>query len=195
MLVLVGAVVQSLREDPESLSDFAFAPIEFVTLQGNSLDVTQVAVKYRQVFAPYAASYLWNELKNAFIANDTSNYFRGKSLPFDVAVFLNRTAFSLGYGTGGSYVAEAYVIGGVAGVVVISLLIGAGLHILYRLSRSALSLFVVAMILPEILGMPRGQLLDWFSVLLRSAISIALLGLGWAFYRFLGSRQEPVVAQ
>jgi hypothetical protein len=47
------------------------------------------------------------------------------------------------------------------------------------------SLFVVAMMLPEVLLMPRGQLLDWLSVLLRSAISIAILALGWVVYRFL----------
>jgi hypothetical protein len=183
VLVLVGAVVGALREDPESLSTFAFAPIEFVTLQGNSLDVTEVAVKYRQVFAPYAASYLWTELKNAFVANDTTNYFRGRWLPFDVSVFLNRAAFELGSGTGGSYVAEAYVIGGLTGVVLISLLVGAGLHLLYRLSQNAIALFVVAMILPDVLGMPRGQLLDWLSVLMRSAISILILACGWLLYR------------
>ena len=192
LLVLVGAVVQVLREDSEGLSDFAFAPIEFVTLQGNSLDVTEVAVKYRQVFAPYAASYLWTELKNAFVANDTTNYFRGKWLPFDVSVFLNRTAFQLGHGTGGSYVAEAYVIGGLAGVVLISVLIGAGLHFMYRLSQNAFALFVIAMVLPDVLGMPRGQLLDWLSVLLRSSISILLLFLGWELYHFLvWSRHTP----
>jgi oligosaccharide repeat unit polymerase len=191
MLVLVGAVVQSLREDSESLSDFAFAPIEFVTQQGNSLDVTEVAVKYRPMFAPYAASYLWNELKNAFVANDTSNYFRGKSLAFDVPVFLNSNAFSLGHGTGGSYVGEAYVIGGLSGVAVISLLIGAGIHLLYRLSANALSLFVVAMILPDVIMMPRGELLDWLSMLLRNGISIVLLVLGWELYRLLIWHRPP----
>ena len=193
VLVLVGCVVESLREDSDSLADFAFAPLEFVTLQGNSLDVTEVAVKHRQVFAPYAASYLWNELKNGFIANDTRNYFRGKFLPFDVSVFLNRSAFALGHGTGGSYIGEAYVIGGLFGVALISLLIGGGLHLLYRLSQNTLSLFVVAMILPDILGMPRGQLLDWLSVLLRTSIAILLLVLGWAFYRFPMSGQRSAL--
>jgi oligosaccharide repeat unit polymerase len=193
MLVLVGAVVQSFREDELSLSDFAFAPIEFVTLQGNSLDVTEVAVKYRPLFAPYAASYLWNELKNAFVASDTSNYFRGKSLAFDVPVFLNSNAFALGHGTGGSYVAEAYVIGGLAGVALISLLIGIGLHLLHRLSQNALSLFVVAMILPDVFTMPRGNLLDWLSVFFRNGISILLLVLGWKLYElFITAR--PVSA-
>lgn len=184
VLVLVGDVIQSLREDT-SWAEYAFAPVEFVKLQGNSLDVTSVAVKYRDVFRPYIASYLWTEVQNAFVANDASNYHRGKSLVFDVPVLLNRETFSAGYGTGGSYLGEAYVLGGMAGVAVISLLIGCGLHGLYRLSGNAFWLFVVAMIFPEVLGMPRGQLLDWFSVLLRSFLSILILGFGWMLYRIL----------
>ena len=192
MLVLVGAVVQSLREDTGSLSDFAFAPIEFVTQQGNSLDVTEVAVKYRHVFAPYAASYLWRELQNAFVASDVRNYFRGRALSSDVSVFLNAPQFAQGHGSGASYLAESYVIGGLAGLVLISLMIGYLLHFLYRFSRHPLFLFIVAMILPDVLSMPRQQLLDWVSVLLRSAVSVLLLLAGWQLYKLLFSiRQTP----
>jgi len=188
-LVLVADVIQNLREDAE-ISSYAFAPLEFLKLQGSSLAVTEVSVKYRRVFAPYAASYLLHELQNAFVANDTSNYFRGKALAFDVPVLLNPDAFSLGRGTGGSYIGEAYVIGGAAGVIVISLLMGAGLHLLHHFSRNALSLFVVAMILPDIFIMPRGELLDWFSVLMRNAISLVLLAMGWGLYRLLTSIRQ-----
>jgi len=185
VLVLAADVLQSLRDDSESISSYAFAPMEFLKLQGSSLAVTEVAVKYRRVFAPYAASYLLNELQNAFVANDTSNYFRGKALAFDVPVLLNPEAFSLGRGTGGSYIGEAYVIGGTGGVVLISLLMGGGLRLLHYFSRKPLSLFVVAMILPDIFIMPRGELLDWLSVLLRNAISLVLLAAGWGLYRLL----------
>jgi len=105
-------------------------------------------------------------------------------------VLLNPDAFSLGRGTGGSYIGEAYVIGGAAGVIVISLLMGAGLHLLHHFSRNALSLFVVAMILPDIFIMPRGELLDWFSVLMRNAISLVLLAMGWGLYRLLTSIRQ-----
>jgi hypothetical protein len=149
------------------------------------LDVTEVVVKYEARFAPHVASYLWNELQDAFVARDVRDYARGRRLSYDVTVFLNSTAFSRGMGTAGSYLAETYLLGGLAGVVVFSLLIGGGLHLLYRLSRNMVSLFVVAMMLPEVLLMPRGQLLDWLSVLLRSAISIGILALGWILYRSL----------
>jgi uncharacterized membrane protein YccC len=47
------------------------------------------------------------------------------------------------------------------------------------------SLFVVAMVMPEVILMPRGQLLDWLSVLLRSAVSIVILVFCWLLYRTL----------
>ncbi len=182
-LILAGDVFQSLREDSDSLSTYAFDPLQFVTTQGNSLDVTAVAVKYRSLFAPYGGSYLWNELQNAFVPIDYQHYFRGRELSEDVPVLLNAAAFSMGYGTAGSYLGEAYVIGGLVGVVLISTLIGFGLHGLYRLSGNALSLFVVVMILPDVLGMPRGDLLDWLSGLFRTALVVVFLALGFLLYR------------
>ena len=193
-LMLVADVIQTVRGDSEhAIENYAFLPVEFLAVQGVSLNVTEVAVKYREVFAPHATSYLFHALQAAFIASDTSNYFRGKGLATDVSVFLSPEAFSLGHGTGGSYVGEAYVIGGVGGVVAISLLIGYGLHLLHHFSRNPLLLVVVAMVLLDVLVMPRGNLLGWLSVLLRNAISILLLVLSWALYRFLTLiRQTPV---
>jgi hypothetical protein len=183
VLLLAGAVVQALREDSDSVTTYALDPVKFVNLQGNSLDVTATAVKYRSIFEPYAGSYLWQELQNAFVPHDYQHYFRGRELSQDISGLLNSAAFAMGYGTAGSYLADAYVIGGVAAVVTISLLIGGGLHLLYRFSSSAPSLFVVVMILPEVLGMPRGNLLDWLSVLLRTALLVSVLGVGWLLYR------------
>jgi oligosaccharide repeat unit polymerase len=194
-LVLVGDVIQTLREDTDTtLSDYTFAPLEFVRLQGNSLDVTSAAVKYRSVFAPYAGSYLLHELENAFVASDTTNYFRGKSLAFDVAVLLNADAFSNGRGTGGSYIGEAYVLGALPGVLIISLLIGCGLQFCHRASQDRRSLFLLALVFPDILTMPRGNLLDWLSVLGRALLSIAILVVGWQLFRgLLWLKQTPRV--
>ena len=186
VLLLVAAdLFQNLRDDPGSISKYTFLPAQFLLLNSNGLDVTATAVKYRHNLAPFALSYLWYELGDAFVAADQRDYFPGKRLSFDVTVLLNRTAFASGYGTAGSYVGEAYVIGGIAGVTIASLLIGLGLRVMYKLSSRPFSLFIVAMVLPDVLSMPRGQLLDWLSVLFRSAISIALLAVGWELYRLL----------
>jgi oligosaccharide repeat unit polymerase len=183
-LLLVGDVVQALRENSGGVAQYTFAPIKFVMIEGTSLEVTETAVQYRSVFTPYALHYLFNDLQNAFVSSDVTNYFRGKSLAFDVPLLLDRRSFNGGHGTGGSYLGEAYVLGGTASVVVISLLIGAGLHYLYRLSKNALSLVIVALILPDILLMPRGNLLDWFSALLKYIILCFGLALGWLLFTF-----------
>ena len=193
LLILGAEVIQNIREDADSASRYSFTPVQFLVLNGSSIEVSAVAIKYRQIFAPHVGSYLWHELQSAFVASDASNYSWGKALAFDMSVFLNPAGFSLGYGTGGSYLAEAYVIGGLAGVVVISLLIGFGLRLLHHFSASSLSLFVVAMILPDIAFMPRGGLLDWLSVLARNAISIFLLLLGWQLFRLVD--QHPANTQ
>jgi oligosaccharide repeat unit polymerase len=185
LAILVADFSPAYRSDPGDTANYTFAPLEFVTLQGNSLDVTAVAVKYRSVFAPYSGAYLLNELRDAFVANDVSNYFRGKELAFDVPVLLNRDAFTGGNGTGGSYIGEAFVIGGLGGVIVVSFLIGGGLHLLHCFSKNPYYLFLVAMILPDIIFMARGNLLNWISVLLRSLISVAMLVLGWWMYRLV----------
>jgi hypothetical protein len=184
LLAIVAAdLFQNLRDDPRSISKYAFVPGQFLTLNFNSFDVTAVAVKYRHELGRYVYSYLLYELADAFVSPDVHAYFPGRRLSFDVTVLLNPIAFDQGYGTAGSYVAEAYLIGGVGTLIAISLLIGAGLHVLHLLSRNALSLFVVAMVLPDVLSMPRGQLLDWVSVLVRNGISVGLLVVGWKFYQ------------
>jgi hypothetical protein len=52
------------------------------------------------------------------------------------------------------------------------------------------------MVLPEFINMPRGDLLDWLSVLARAFLLVAVLGVGWSVYRVLvwlkqGTRGSP----
>lgn len=184
-LFLAGSVVLALREDSDTPFLYALDPIRFVNLEGNSLDVNEVVIKYRDIFSPYTASYLWNELQSGFNPHDVQHYFRGRTLGHDVTVLLNPHALARGYGTADSYIAEEYMIGGTLAVAVISLLIGLALHLLHRFSSNAIGLFLTLMVLPDFINMPRGDLLDWLSVLARAILLIAVLGVGWNFYRVL----------
>lgn len=125
VVMLLGAdLFQALRADSDALSSYTFAPIEFVKVQGNSFELVEVVVDAKNIFSPFAASYLWNELQDAFVARDAADYARGRRLSYDATVFLSPVAFSQGQGTAGSYIAEAYLLGGLYGVIIISLLIG-----------------------------------------------------------------------
>lgn len=192
VLLLVADVIQTVRTGSEDFSTYAFVPVEVMASQGISLNVTEVAVIYREYFSRHVASYLFHDLLAAFEVADASNFSPGRRFDADMAVFLNPDIYNAGYGTGGAYVAEAYVAGGVLGVVVASLLLGAGMHLLHTYSRSALGLFLVAMLLPEIFYMPRGALLGWISVTIRNSISVVLLVAGWWLYELLCSiRRTP----
>jgi hypothetical protein len=77
------------------------------------------------------------------------------------------------------------MVGGVAAVVLISLLIGYGLHLLYRSSQNVFALFIVVLLLPDVLSMPRGDLLDWLSVLMKNLLFVLVLAIGWKMYSVL----------
>jgi hypothetical protein len=127
------------------------------------------------------------ELTNAFVASDASNYYRGRALGFDISVLLNSELFESGHGVASSYLAEAYVGGGMIGVILVSVAVGMGLHGLYKFSGRARLLFLFAMSLPDVLLMPRGALLDWVSVLTKNGISIVILVSGWSLYKLVTS--------
>lgn len=183
VLIAVGSTIQMLREDSQAtVADYVFAPLEFIRMQGNSIDVTAVAVKYEKMLGPHALSYAWYDLQDAFVLRELQ-YVQGHDLANDVSVLLNPVGFSRGLGAASSYLAQMYLLGGVAGVIVLSFLLGGGLHLLYCYSRDARSLFVVASILPAFILMPRGQLLGWASILVKTGISLAILWFGWRLYR------------
>lgn len=183
-LAVAGALIGSLRIENGESRPFA-GPAQFIADQGMSLNVTEVAVRYRERFAPHVVSYLASELRSAFVAADQTNYIAGKRFSDDLAMFLNPAAYRLGFGGGSSYVAEAYLAGGLGAVALLSAGIGALLHGMRRASRHPLGLFLVTLILPDVLWMPRGGLLDWVSAAMRVGISVLLMLLGWFGYRTL----------
>ena len=192
-LLFAGFAIQQTRGNAESAYR-EFSPVDVVSTQGMSLNVTEVAVKYRSLFSPYFASYMLQELEDAFVASDVSGYRRGEALGFDISVLLNRRFFWLGYGAGGSYLAEAYVGGGMVAIVLVSVLVGLGLHAFYRFSNNALLVFLFAISLSEILLMPRGALLDWVSVFAKNTILTMILLSGWGLFRLITSLgRSPVL--
>lgn len=185
VLLLVADVVQENRKGEDEAGSYRFAPVNLVISQGISINTTEVAIQFRERFSPYAFSYLLTELKSAFVASDVTNYRRGKSLAIDVSVFLQPALYAEGYGTGGSYIAEEYVIAGFVGVILISVGLGLVLQSFYRLAGNVLTLYLAAVAFPDFLFMPKGQLLDWISVFLKNLILIAIIIMGWSIYRML----------
>ena len=186
-LVVVANLIGLARFGEDVKGRSAIDPVGFTAAQGASLAVTEVAVVHGNLFKPYVVSYLLHELEIEFVASDVSTYFRGRQFGFDVSVFLNPSMFDQGFATLGAYIAEAYVIGGALGVIVISLLIGGGLHFMYTSSRNAAMLLLVALVFPEVLLLPRGFLLGWVSALIRAFALLVPLALGWCLFQLVTS--------
>jgi len=181
-LVLAGSLIGSFRAGNVESSALA-VPSQFIASQGASLNITEVAIAFRGRFAPHIFSNLADELRSAFFPTDHMAYVAGKNFDADVSMFLNPAAYQMGNGSGSSYLAEAYLAGGLWGVVVVSALLGALFHAVHGCARNPLGLFLIAMILPDVLLMPRGGLLDWVSAALRVGLSVLLLLAGWYFYQ------------
>lgn len=181
-LVLAGSWVGWLRSGNTETSSLT-GPAQVIAGQGGSLNITEVAVAYRNRFAPHIFANLCDELRSAFFPTDHTAYVAGKNFDADASMFLNPIAYPMGSGSGSTYVAEAYLAGGIAGVVVVSTLLGAFFRAMHAHAQNPFVLFLMAMILPDVLLMPRGGLLDWVSASLRVAISVLLLAGGWYVYR------------
>jgi oligosaccharide repeat unit polymerase len=185
VLAVVANLIASFREGEDVGSHSAVDLVNFVGSQGNSLGVTEVAVMHPEIFRPHILSYLVHELQIEFVQADVSNYFRGRQFGYDVSVFLNPSEFSQGVATAGSYLGEAYLWGGILGVVAISLLLGRGLRWLYERSGNIKWLVVVAFVLPQVLLLPRGFLLGWVSSLLRASLLLLALAACWSVYSYV----------
>jgi len=195
MLAILATSIREIRENPENpeLSTRVFSVLtDELNFQGYSLDVTQVTVEYSQRLRRYVASYLLHELWSSYTTYDPAHYSPGTLLDFDVSVLLNPYAFSLGIGTGGSFVGEAYLIGGLAGVALISLLLGAGLAVLHSMNATARGLFLGATLVYSVIWLPRGSMLSWLSAFSRNMLLVGLLAIGWGVYSLIVSiRHNP----
>jgi len=188
-LIFIGDAVRQSRENIEENS-VRFSALDAVSIEGAPLNMTEMAIKYRSYFSPYSGSYMLRELQNGFVAGDRATYYRGEALDFDASVLLSPRFFSLGGSVASSYIGEAYVAGSVPAVILVSLGIGFGLAAVYKYSSNAPLMFFFAMGLPQIILMPRSQLLDWLSVFMRNTISIALLVAGWKIYALVTSIRQ-----
>jgi hypothetical protein len=81
-----------------------------------------------------------------------------------IANDVDSNKFQLGFGIGGSYLAELYLIWGLWGIVIMNFILGFFLaRFEYIACRSRLSLAISVLILPSIIYLPRGYLLNFLN--------------------------------
>ena len=69
-LVAMAVGATRMQDESETAAGYTMGPVGFAAQQGVSLNVTEVAVKYRQVFRPYIVSYLFHVPRSCQPASD-----------------------------------------------------------------------------------------------------------------------------
>lgn len=186
---LAAVAISGFRE---MRSTALVGPAGFVATQGISMGVTQVAIQYRSLFAPHARAYIANEILQAFYPG--SHFGQGQLFDNDISVFLNAAAFRAGFGTGSSYLAEAWIVGGLATVIVVSVLLGFALRGLHRLGGTFLGAVAVAVLLPSVIYLPRAQLLSPIANGLKSGlVFLPMLPCLWLIRWLLYDPEPPAL--
>jgi oligosaccharide repeat unit polymerase len=158
-VVLVGSFAAvAISGFREMRSTAVTGPAAFIAGQGISMGVTQIAIQYSPLFHPHAETYLTNELLQAVYPG--SHFGQGQLFDNDISVFLNVDAYRAGFGTGSSYLAEAWVAGGLLAALIVSVLIGLALRLLHRIAGHFFGALAVAILLPSLIYLPRAQLLS-----------------------------------
>jgi hypothetical protein len=153
-------------------------PIAFLEGQGISINVTEVAVQNRDLFVRKRTGYLVGNLKSMYSPSEDN-------LAADVSLYLNPSTYAEGYGTGSSYLAEAYVFGGGLCVTVTSLLIGIMLSWLHNLSNTWTGAVMLVASLAPTIYMPRGGLMDPLTGTIKELLSIGIAFILAALLQFV----------
>jgi hypothetical protein len=125
------------------------------------------------VFQRHGTDYLVNGFETAY--KPSGQFAEGELFDNDLSIFLNRDAFQLGFGTGSSYLAEAYLVGGVNLVAIVSLGIGLSLRMLHNLSFRSSGAVVLILLLPGLIYLPRTGLLEPLAAGTRGLLSALLI--------------------
>ena len=162
--------------------------VHFITGQGISLQVTELAVAEHDTFAPHAISYLL--CGSGLCPGEIQS---GQMLNRDVSEHLSSVRVEQGLGTGSSFVAEAFLLGGIAGVIIVSLCIGLALRLLHSVSDKKYGLAPTIMFLAAIVFMPRAEILSPVHSGLQIGVGMALVGAFAHFAaRFFGFVAQPI---
>lgn len=172
LVTVVAVLIAGFREDAEIN---LLGPLGFLATQGVSLNVTALAVENRARFQPRTIPYIWNEIILPIAPKSAAE--PGNSFDNDLSYFVDPQAAAEGYGTGGSYLAESYIFGGVPGVIVASILLALVLSWLHNQSRTWFGALLLMNFMGGVIYLPRASLLSPFSSGIKSLMSVGIIAI------------------
>jgi hypothetical protein len=174
---LVAVLIAGFRGD---LGAQLLSPLSFLAVQGVSLNVTESAVAFSSLFSRYGLSYLLWGFSSGVVSVPSGVPHR--LWTNDLTMYLNPTAASLGFGTASTYLAELYLFGGLATVVIGSIAIGYTLHFLHKMSARLTGAILLAVVLPPIIYLPRLELFGPLAILAKATMSVIPIAAFIALY-------------
>lgn len=184
VLMLVAEATAIFRENKSESLDASQSVQILLKTQGVSIDVLESVVAYRALFSRFVPSYLSHASALAFKGTDPLDGSSGLNFEDDLSYFLNPSGFILGFGTGGSFVAEGYLLGGLPGVAFESL-IASALLAFCAYSLRGLALPFAWTLTTAIWYLPRQGLPVALSGTVKSCISLGLILIAACSFRAL----------
>lgn len=183
-IFILAIAIEIIRQGGSSIEGSFL--MGFFVQQGVTAGVNLVVLDDLQYFADNAGEYLVRQFMVPFYAQPEVE--QGWFLANDVSMLVMPAAYTLGFGTGSSYLAELVLLGSWAGVFIGSLSIGWMLSTLRRFHygvMGALSFWVVC----GLIYYPRTMLHDPIHNLMRYALPILFVaGCGWLVQRMMHQR-------
>ncbi len=164
---LVAVAVAAIRQE-QSIQ--LLSPLGFLAQQGVSLNVTEMAIALHHTFAPYGLRYLWGGFIYSIVRPPLTP--QHQLWTTELTLYLNPVAQELGFGTASTYLAELYLAGGTAAVVLGSLAVGWTLHGVHQASRRAWGAVLLAFVLPSLIYLPRLEMLGPLAALVKASASL-----------------------
>jgi len=172
IIATIAITVEITREQKDSSNIEGNPLLGFLVQQGVTAGVNMVAMEESSHFTPHAFNYLWRQIFSPFYSQPEvpSGWF----LANDISLLIQPQAFALGFGTGSSYFAELFLLGGPLAILGGSMLIGMLLRHLKRNSDGvigALSFWITC----GLIYYPRTMLQDPIHNLIRYGPAILLI--------------------
>lgn len=171
MLAYLAMFVANFREN-QSIK--LLSPLGFISSQGISMQVTEAVVGYHRDFAGSPSTYLLHEIEAPLFPDTQVAEPHGESLAGDLTAYLSVRAAIEGYGSGSSYIAEAYLFGGMFGVIIISLILGCCFAWMHSKCNSLYGVMLLAYTMPALIYLPRSTLLDPLGIAIKTLAALLI---------------------
>lgn len=163
--------------------------VSFFKQQGVSYYVTAMAIEFKNEFAPNVVKYLLFEPLCAIFPKLLNE--QGRAFATDLMIKINYEGYLHGYGTGSAYLAEAFLIGGLPMVVVISFLLGFILSRVFHYFKQAnvYKKVIIFTIIQYIICLPRDLLLIPLAQVIKVSIYLMIIFIFVSFIKGLSIKK------